>query len=135
MLLRAGGLVSIINDSHQGEAYKLKDKVTNGKPATLEYGHLHSAEVIENALTGNKIKFDETSFPVYLYIKDNEQRLEMLARHLAFLYRTFPERILTDYSDDLKQMLTESLKVGNHFTIENRVKIITFKKPNYSGGL
>ena len=129
-LLRVGGLVHIINDSHQGEAYKLKGKVTRGNTATLEYGYLHSAEDIENVLARNGIKFSETSFSVHLYIKDNEQRLEMLARHLAFLYRTFPEKIYPQYRNDLVQMLEESRKVEGRYTIENKVKIITFKKPS-----
>jgi len=129
-LLRAGGLISIINDSHQGEAYKLKDRITRGKPDTLEFGDLHSAEDIEYLLNERGIKYGESSFPVCLYVKDDKQKLESLARHLAFLYRTFPEKILANYRDDLEQMLAESRKAGSYYKIENIVKIIAFGKPS-----
>lgn len=127
--LAEDGLIIIILDSHDCEAYKLKDRITGGKPDTLEFGDLHSAEDIEKLLKERNIEYGETSFPIYIFVKDDEQKFSRLARYLAFLYRTTAERILNDYQEDLETMIAESKKSGSHYTIENRVKIITFKKP------
>lgn len=128
-MLHDDGYISIVIDSHKCEAYKLLEKVTEGVEDTLEYGYLHSAEDIKRFLIKRYIKFDERSFPVYLCVKDDEQKLDSLARHLAFLYRTFPEKILAHHKEDLKQMLRESTRLENHYIIENRVKIMTISNP------
>lgn len=127
-LLKKNGFISITLDSHNSEAYKLKDKITGRKAVTLEFGDLYSAEDIESFLETKNIEFEESSFPVYLFIKNDDKKLERLARHLSFLYRTYPNLILPKYEKELKNMLEESKKNGEYF-LENRVKIMNFRKP------
>jgi len=127
-LLRNDGLTVMMLDSHNSQAYSLKDKLVRGKPATLEFGYLHSAEDVEQFLTQRKTKYKVISFPVHLFIRDDERKVERLARHLSFLYRLFSEDIISSNKTYLETMLRDSRRIGDNYILENRVKIIIFKK-------
>jgi len=128
-LLGKNGFIAIILDSHQCEAYKLKDLITNGKAETLEFGDLYSAEDMEKFLKTNGIKFKTFSFPIYLYVKADGKRLSNCARHLSFLYRTYPDRILPKYENKVRGLL-ENNKKNEDYYIRNLVKVVLFQKQN-----
>jgi len=126
-LLKNGGLAAIILDSYGGEAYKLKDTITEGKAVTLEFGDFYSAEDIEKFLKMKNVVFKSSSFPVQLFVKDDDKKLENFSRQLAFLYRTYPELILPKYKEDVSGLLEKNKKDEKYY-IENLVKIVTFHK-------
>ncbi len=128
-LLKKKGLITIILDSCKGEVYKLKESVMGKGEDTLEFGRLHFAEDIEKFLDGLNLGYETNSFPVRLYVKDSETKLNEFARHLAFLYRTFPERILTEYKNEVKVLLEGCKKDKSYYLIENLVKVVTVGKP------
>lgn len=126
-LLKRDGLAAIILDYYEGEAYKLKDTITGGKAVTLEFGDFYSAEDIEKFLKMKNIVFASSSFPVQLFVKDDDKKLENFSRQLAFLYRTYPDVILPRYKEEVSGLLERNKGDGNYY-IENIVKIITFHK-------
>lgn len=126
-LLKPKGFCIIILDSHQGPAYELKDMITQGRVDTLEFGDLYSAEDMESFLSGKSIQFSTEKFPVYIFVQDNEQKLSEFSRHLAFLYRTFPKKILTAHKEEIVEFL-KRCKKDNKYVLENIVKIIIFRK-------
>lgn len=121
-LLKKNGIITIVLDSHQSEVYKFKDLITGGKADTLEYGDLFSAEDVENFLDKKGIKYSTLSFPIYIFIESNNGKLENFSRTLAFLYRTFPDKILK-YNNEMERFLEQN-KNGNFYSIENKVKAI-----------
>jgi SAM-dependent methyltransferase len=125
-LLRPNGLAMIILDSREGRAYKMCDLITSGKANTLEFGRLLFAEDLERYLTGRTTDFKIHQFPVNIFIRDSEEKLAKFARILAFLYRTFPEKILK-HKGAVEEFL-EQCKSDNHYILENLVKVITFAK-------
>lgn len=126
-LLKKNGFVVIVLDSHDCEAYRIKNLITKGKAVTLEFGDLYSAEDMEKFLRIKNIGFKTFSFPVNLFVKNNNKKVESFARHLAFLYRTYARLILPRYEKEVKKML-EMNKKGKDYLIENVVKGIMFKK-------
>lgn len=122
-LLKKGGFIVIILDSRNSSVYGLRKLITNNKIETLEYGYLHFAEDLEEMLKLNGVDFEEFFFFGSKYIKDNENKLNELARYLAFLYRTYPERILLKYKKELNEML-EKNREGDLFKMENLTKLI-----------
>ena len=126
-LLKGNGLMIIALDSHDGEIYRLKDLIAVEKPDTIEYGDLFSVEEIEKFLDSEGVNYETVSFPIYINIKDGEDKIQRFARHLAFLYRTFPEKILANYKAEISDLL-ESNRRGKEYFIENLVKSIVIKK-------
>lgn len=127
-LLKKNGIILIVMDSHLGEAYKLKDLITKGKADTLKFGGLYSAEDLENFLSKEGIRYSTEKFPVYMFTQDSERKLFVLARRLAFLYRTFPEKILKKYKNELKKFLEASRMTGKYYVLENLVRMIIIRK-------
>lgn len=126
-LSKPKGFCIIILDSHQGLAYELKDMITQGRADTLEFGDLYSAEDMESFLSGKDIRYSIEKFPIYIFVQDNEQKLSEFARHLAFLYRTFPEKILSAHKREIAEFL-ERCRRGDKYVLENMVKVIIFRK-------
>ena len=125
-LLKKNGIIAIVLDSHQGAAYKLKDLITGGKADTLEYGDLFSAEDVENFMDKKGVKYSTFSFPIYVFIKNNNEKLINFSRTLAFLYRTFPDEILK-YKSEVQRFLEEN-RNSHLYSLENRVKAIIVRK-------
>lgn len=120
----------IVMDSHTGDAYALKDIITNGKEDTLAFGDLYSAEDIEAFLSVQGVAHTTTLFPVYIRIPINDTSLAVCARRLAFLYRTSPEKLLTLYQDEIAQFLASHKKNGE-YAVPNMTKVIMVKKEHY----
>jgi len=126
-LLKPNGIIIIILDSHKGEAYRLKNLIMQGKADTLEFGDLYSAEDLEDLLNKKGIEYLIEKFSIYMFVKRGKNKLFEFARHLAFLYRTFPERILSNNKDEVGQFL-ESIQKDGEYILENDVKVIIFRK-------
>ena len=126
-LLKKAGLIIIVVDSYKGKVWKMRNTITKGKIDTLEFGYLHFAEAIEEFLSSKDIKYTVEKFPVHIYIQDNELTLFNFARTLAFIFRTFPEKILASHKKDLQKFL-KKIKVGKRYELEDLAKVITFKK-------
>lgn len=129
-LLKPGGVATIVMDSHMGDAYALKDIITNRKEDILTFGYLSSAEDIEAFLSAQGVAHTTTSFPLYMRIPVNDTSLAVCVRRLAFLYRTFPEKLLTLYQDEIAQFLASHKKNGE-YTVPNMTKVIMVKKENH----
>jgi SAM-dependent methyltransferase len=126
-LLKPKGVATIVLDSWEGKAYKLCDLISSGKAETLAFGDLYSAEDMERFLTDKRIAFETDRFPIYIFIKDDQLKLNQFARTLAFLYRTLPEKILARHREAVEKFL-EECKSNNQYVLENVVKAITFTK-------
>jgi len=125
--LHDNGLLVILLDSHRGPAYKLKYLITTGKADTLEFGDLFSAEDVENLLIRNRAKFDVVTFPIYVEVNDQGRKVEDFARHLSFLYRTYPEKLLSRFKNEIIEYMNECKK-SNCYVLENIVKMIIVAK-------
>jgi 2-polyprenyl-3-methyl-5-hydroxy-6-metoxy-1,4-benzoquinol methylase len=128
-LLKPAGYLMIILDSSEGQSYELADLITENKTRfdTLEFGELYFAEDIEEFLDKNGIKYSEDKFTRYTVIKENEKQLYNFARYLAFLYRTFPEKILENYEAEVGKFLERHKKDGKYM-LEDIVKIVILEK-------
>lgn len=128
-LLRPNGFILVVLDSSEGKAYELADLITENKTRadTLEFGNLYYAEDMEDFLTKNGVKHVVKSFATNIFIQEDGRELHNFARVLAFLYRTFPERILANHKGDLEKSL-EKTKRGNRYVLEDIAKVITFGK-------
>lgn len=126
-LLKPKGFCVVILDSHQGQAYELKDVIMQGRADTLEFGDLYSAEDMEKFLSEKSINFSEEEFPIYIFIQDNKQKLSEFTRQLAFLYRTFPDKILSTHKEAVSEFL-EKCRKGDRYALENTIKTIIFRK-------
>lgn len=126
-LLKSNGFVMVILDSRGAKVYKLCDSITAGKADTLEFGDFCFAEDLEQFLTDKGISFKTVQYPISIFIKDDEHKLDVFARILAFLYRTFPEKILTNHRESVEKFL-EEYKSDNQYVLENLDKVIAFTK-------
>ena len=126
-LLRPNGFAMVVIESLEGQAYKLYDLITSGRADVLEFGYPYYAEHAERFLTGKGIRFETERFPIYIFVKDDEQKLTRFVRMLAFIYHTFPEKILTNYREPVEKFM-EECKGDGQYALENVVKIITFAK-------
>ncbi len=126
-LLKPNGFVVIVLDSYKGEAYKLCNLISSGKAETMEFGGLYSAEDMEEFLMNKGVNFKTDHFTVSIFIKDNEDKLDNFARILAFLYRTFPEKILSEHRGAVEKFLEECNRNGL-YVLENQVRIFSFTK-------
>ncbi|MDI6760768.1 MAG: class I SAM-dependent methyltransferase [Candidatus Brocadiaceae bacterium] len=126
-LLRPNGFAMVIIESLEGQAYKLYDLITSGRADVLEFGYPYYAEHVERFLTDKGIRFETKQFPIYIFVKDNEQKLTRFVRMLAFIYHTFPEKILTNYREPVEKFM-EECKGDGQYALENVVKIITFAR-------
>ncbi len=128
-LLKPNGFIIVVLDSLEGQAYELLDLVTENKTRvdTLEFGDLCYAEDMEDFLKKKGIEYSEDKFPVHIFVSEGEQKLLNFARLLGFLYRTFPEKILANYSDELREFL-ERIKRGDKYILEDINKAIAFGK-------
>lgn len=75
----------------------------------------------------NSCKYSVDKFPVHICVPEGEKKLSNFARHLAFLYRTFPDTILPRYEKEAEEMLKRSKK-GENYYIEDVAKVVTFSK-------
>mgnify|MGYP001559423391 CR=1 FL=1 len=80
-------------------------------------------------MTKNGVKYFAKSFLTDIFIQEDGRELHSLARVLAFLYRTFPERILANHKADLEKFLKKT-KRGNRYVLEDIAKVITFGRSN-----
>ena len=126
-LLKRNGVMIITLDSHSSEIYKLKDLIMEGRSDTLEYGDAFCAEDVERFLCERDIIHRTVQFPVYIHVKDDGQKLQKFARTLAFLCRTYPEKILSGYESEISDLL-ERNKRGNGYRVENLVKSLIVRK-------
>ena len=131
-LLKPNGFIIVILDSFEGRpASELADLITENKTRvdTLEFGDLYYAEDVEALLKRKGIDYSVDKFPVHITIQEGEQKLSDFARHLAFLYRTFPEKILAKYKDRLEEFLGR-IKRDDKYVLEDINKVITFGRSN-----
>ena len=126
-LLTKDGLTIIVLDSCEGRLWEMRSLITKGKIDTLEFGDLYFAQDMEKFLETMGIRYFTDKFSVHISIKDDEQKLFNMARVLAFLYRTFPEKILAKHKKELIEFLEET-KTGKKHVIEDNMKAIAFKK-------
>lgn len=129
-LLKPSGFIAVVLDSFERRsASELADLITENKTRvdTLEFGDLLYAEDMEEFLTKNRIEYFADSFSTNIFIQEDGQELYNFARTLAFLYRTFPEKILANHKDDLEKFMGKT-KQGNRYVLEDISKIITFGK-------
>lgn len=127
-ILKKNGIMIIVIDSHLGEAYKLKSLITKGKADTLEFGDLYSAEDVEKFISGESVKYTVKKFPVYLYIQESRRKIFVLARILAFLYRTSREKILKKHRKKIEKFIETLKKQDGYYVLENLVKMIVVRK-------
>jgi len=129
-LVKPKGLVIVVLDSYEGEAYKLVNVITDNKTRveTLEFGNLYSAEDMEKLLKRKGIIHTTEQFPINILIKNEKGKKENFARHLVFFYRTFTYKILDNYKEPTERFLEEIKKDGKYI-LENIVKVIIFEKP------
>lgn len=124
-LLKPSGFAMIILDSREAKIYKLCNLITSGRPDTLEFGDFCFAEDMEQFLTNKGISFKTVQYPISIFIKEDKYKLDTFARILAFLYRTFPEKILANHREAVEKFL-EECKGDSRYVLENLDKIITF---------
>ena len=131
-LLKPDGFIIVVLASFEGQACKLLDLVTENKTRvdTLEFGNLYYAEDMEGFLQKKGTKYYVDKFPVHFFVSEGEQKLLNFAQLLGFLYRTFPEKILANYRDELQEFL-ERIKKGDKYILEIN-KAITFGKDSQS---
>jgi hypothetical protein len=130
-LLKRDGIIIVILDSHKGAAYELKNLITNDRADTLEFGDLYSAENMEHFLEKQGISYTVEKLPTKMFVLNKEQSLYNIARHLGFLYRTFPEKILRNHKQEVERFMKQN-KRDDKFVIENIVKVIVFGKSSTS---
>ena len=118
----------VILDSFEGQAYELVDLITKNKTRsdTLEFGDLYYAEDMEDLLKKKGIEYSVDKFPINIFIQAGRRELSEFARILAFLYRTFQERILANYKDELRKFL-ERIKKDDKYVLEDLSKAIMFE--------
>jgi len=128
-LLKPSGHLMIVLDSSEGQSYELVDLITENRTRidTLEFGELYFAEDVEKFLDKNGIKYSEDKFTRFIVIEENEKQLYNFTRYLAFLYRTFPEKILENYKTEVGKFLERNKKDGKCI-LEDTVKIVILGK-------
>jgi len=126
-LLKKDGLTIIVLDSYEGRLWEMRSLITEGKIDTLEFGDLYFAQDMEEFLETMGIRYFTDKFTVHISIKGDDQKLFNMARALAFLYRTFPEKILAEHKKELIGFLEET-KIGERHVIEDNMRAIAFRK-------
>lgn len=128
-LLKPNGFIAVVLDSFEGQAHELLDIITEDKTRvdTLEFGNLYYAEDMENLLTNKGIKYSVDSFSTNIFIPEDTRELHNFARVLAFLYRTFPGKILASHKEDVEKFMKRT-KQTNRYVLEDKAKVISLAR-------
>ncbi len=126
--LKPKGKVIIILDSVSSEIFELKQSVAPGRLLdTYANGDIFFAEEIEDYLARRRIQFSSRPITTLARIPENEESVYNLARILAFLYRTFPEKLVENHKRELEVFL-QKYKQDQCYCIKNAAKAVVFPK-------